>query len=106
MTIKFLGIGVKRMDRIRNTIFGEVGIENLLARLQNIQLQWFGHLKKMVQTRISRILELTIQKKMVYQGTGKYQEERKELKRDKKGRTVERKNKLKTFSSQNRNYAI
>jgi hypothetical protein len=32
------------MNQIRNTIFGEVGIENLLARLQN--LQWFGHLKK------------------------------------------------------------
>jgi hypothetical protein len=46
MTTKFLSTGVIRIDRIRNTIFGVVGIENLLARLQNIQLQWFGHLKK------------------------------------------------------------
>jgi hypothetical protein len=36
---------------------------------------------------------------MVYQGAGKHQEERKELKRDRKGRTVGRKNKLKTISS-------
>lgn len=49
MTIKFLSTGVKRMDRIRNTIFGDVVTENLLARLQNIQLQWFRHLKKWFQ---------------------------------------------------------
>jgi hypothetical protein len=35
---------------------------------------------------------------MVYQGTGKHQEVRRELKRDQKGRTVGRKNKLKSFN--------
>jgi hypothetical protein len=50
-------------------------------------------------TKDIRINYGTIQNKMVYQGTGKHQEERKELKRDKKGRTAGRKNKLKTFSS-------
>jgi hypothetical protein len=42
-----------RRDRIRNEIFREVGIQNLLIELEKKQQQ-FGHLKRMDRTRIPR----------------------------------------------------
>jgi hypothetical protein len=49
-------------NRIKNEIFREeVGIENLLIKLEKKQQQWYGYLKRMDKTRIpTRASELNV----------------------------------------------
>lgn len=56
MGMKFLrrSEGWRRRERIRSRIFiDEIGVQNLVG-LEEKQLQWFGHLKRIHRTRMLR----------------------------------------------------